>query len=58
MKNSVLKTTIALTLFFTAFTFASDAIAADTVANAGTAAAEATKSTGIYNHIIDCTMTT
>ena len=53
MKNTVLKTTIALTLFFTAFTFASDAIAADTVANAGAAAAEATKSTGIYNQIID-----
>lgn len=53
MKNTVLKTTIALALLLTAFTFASDAIAADTVANAAAATAEATKSTGIYNQIID-----
>ena len=49
MKNTALKTTIALTLFFAAFSFASDAVSADTVATA----ADTAKSTGIYNRIID-----
>ena len=49
MKNSVLKTTIALALFFAAFSFASDAVSADTIATT----TDAAKSTGIYTRIID-----
>ena len=48
MKNSVLKTTIALALLFSVFSFASDSLAVDAVA-----AADSAKSTGIYNQIID-----
>lgn len=52
MKNSVLKTTIALALLLTAFTFAADSLSVD-AANAAGAVADTTKSTGIYNRIID-----
>ena len=52
MKNSILKTTIALALLFTAFTFAADTLSVDAGAVA-TTAADTAKSTGIYNQIID-----
>ena len=52
MKNSILKTTITLALLLTAFTFAADSLSAD-AANAANAVADTTKSTGIYNRIID-----
>ena len=53
MKNTVLKTTIALTLLFTAFTFASDSLSVDAANAAVSTAADSAKSTGIYNRIID-----
>ena len=49
MKNSVLKTTIALALLLTAFTFAADSLSVETAS----AAADTAKSTGIYTRIID-----
>ena len=52
MKKSILKTTIALALLFTAFTFAADTLSVDAGAVA-TTAADTAKSTGIYNQIID-----
>ena len=53
MKNSVLKTTVALALIFTAFTFAADAQAVDSASAVVSTAADTAKSTGIYNQIID-----
>ena len=49
MKNSILKTTVTLALLLTAFTFAADSLSVD----AAGAVADTTKSTGIYNRIID-----
>ena len=52
MKNSILKTTVTLALLLTAFTFAADSLSVDAT-NAAGAVADTTKSTGIYNRIID-----
>ena len=52
MKNTAFKTTIALALFFTAFTFAADTLSVDAGTVASTVA-DTAKSTGIYNQIID-----
>jgi len=53
MKNSAIKTTVALALLFTAFTFAADAQTADAASAVASTAADTAKSTGIYNQIID-----
>ena len=53
MKNSAIKTTVALALFFAAFTFAADAQTADAASAVASTAADTAKSTGIYNQIID-----
>ena len=53
MKKSILKTTIALALLFTAFTFAADTLSVDAAGALASTAADTAKSTGIYNQIID-----
>jgi len=53
MKNSAIKTSVALALFFAAFTFAADAQTADAASAVASTAADTAKSTGIYNQIID-----
>ena len=51
--EKIIKITIALALFFTAFTFASDTLSVDAANTVANAAADTAKSTGIYNRIID-----
>ena len=53
MKNTAFKTTIALALLFTAFTFAADIVSVDAASAVASTAADTAKSTGIYNQIID-----
>ena len=53
MKNTAFKTTIALALLFTAFTFAADNVSVDAAGALASTAADTAKSTGIYNQIID-----
>ena len=53
MKNTAFKTTIALALLFTAFTFAADTASVDAAGALASTAADTAKSTGIYNQIID-----
>ena len=53
MKNTVFKTTIALALLFTAFSFAADTASVDAAGALASTAADTAKSTGIYNQIID-----
>ncbi len=53
MKNTAFKTTIALALLFTAFTFAADMVSVDATSAVASTAADTAKSTGIYNQIID-----
>ena len=53
MKNTAFKTTIALALLFTAFSFAADTASVDAAGALASTAADTAKSTGIYNQIID-----
>ena len=53
MKNTAFKTTIALALLFTAFSFAADTASLDAAGALASTAADTAKSTGIYNQIID-----
>lgn len=53
MKNTAFKTTIALALLFTAFTFAADTVSVDAASAVASTVADTAKSTGIYNQIID-----
>ncbi|OWV18544.1 DedA family protein [Fibrobacter sp. UWB3] len=53
MKNTAFKTTIALALLFTAFTFAADIVSVDAASAVTSTTADTAKSTGIYNQIID-----
>ncbi|WP_405322931.1 DedA family protein [Fibrobacter sp.] len=53
MKNTAFKTTIALALLFTAFSFAADTVSVDAAGALASTAADTAKSTGIYNQIID-----
>ena len=47
MKNTAFKTTIALALLFTAFTFAADIVSVDAASAVASTAADTAKSTGI-----------
>ena len=53
MKNTAFKTTIALALLFTAFTFAADIVSVDAASAVTSTTADTAKSTGIYNQIIE-----